>query len=82
MGESREARRFHSFGVASYKLIATGHADRTPDKPFLNAISMSDGSDAWSHDLPADAVKGGTAIDSDGRLFVTLENGQLLCFGP
>ena len=80
--EDKQDRRFTSFVVSSDKLIATGHADRTPDKPFLNAISMSDGSDAWSHDLPADAVKGGTAIDSDGRLFVTLENGQLLCFGP
>ena len=31
-------------------------------------------------DLPADAVKGGTAIDKDGNIFVTLENGQLMCF--
>ena len=31
---------------------------------------------------PADAVKGGTAIDHRGRIFVSLENGKLLCFSP
>jgi outer membrane protein assembly factor BamB len=80
--EDKQDRRFTSFVVSPDKLLATGHADRTPDKPFLVAINMTDGADAWSHNLPADAVKGGTAINADGRIFVTLENGQLLCFGP
>ena len=27
-------------------------------------------------------VKGGLAMDHKGRIYVTLENGQLLCYGP
>lgn len=80
--EDKQDRRFTSFVVSKDRLLATGHADRTPDRPFLNAINMADGTDVWAHELPADAVKGGTAIDSEGRIFVALENGQLLCFGP
>jgi hypothetical protein len=73
-------RRFTGFIVAQNQLIATGHADKTPDKPFLVAINIADGKDLWQLDLPANAVKGGTAVDADGRVFVTLENGQLMCF--
>ncbi len=43
---------------------------------------MKDGSDVWLQPLPAEAVKGGTTIDSLGRIFVALENGSLLCFVP
>lgn len=28
----------------------------------------------------SDVVKGGTAVDAAGRIFVSLENGQLMCF--
>jgi hypothetical protein len=75
-------RRFTSFVVSSDILLATGHADKTPDQHFLVAINVKDGTDIWSRRLPADAVKGGTAIDASGRIFVTLENGQLCCFIP
>lgn len=73
-------RRFTSFVVNNDRLLATGHVDKSPDKPFLVAINIADGSDLWQKELPADAVKGGTAVDSAGRIFVTLENGQLMCF--
>ena len=73
-------RRFTSFVVTKDQLLATGHAEETPDKPFLVAISIADGNDLWKKDLPTDAVKGGTAVDAAGRIFVTLENGQLMCF--
>jgi outer membrane protein assembly factor BamB len=36
--------------------------------------------DLWQHDLSTDAVKGGTAMDAAGRIYVALENGELLCF--
>ncbi len=77
-----ENRRFTSFVVTKDHLLAAGHADKTPDKPFLVAINIADGTDLWRKDLPADAVKGGTAVDAEGRVFVTLENGQLMCFTP
>ncbi len=78
--EDKRDRRFTSFVASSEFLLATGHPDKTPDQPFLSAIKVTDGTDAWSHALPADAVKGGTAVDADGRVFVALENGQLWCF--
>jgi outer membrane protein assembly factor BamB len=73
-------RRFTSFVVTKDRLLATGHADQTPEKPFLVAINIADGTDLWTKELPADAVKGGTAVDAAGRVFVSLENGQLMCF--
>ena len=75
-----ENRRFTSFIVTKDRLLATGHAETTPDKPFLVAINIADGKDLWKENLPADCVKGGTAVDASGRIFVTLENGQLMCF--
>ena len=73
-------RRFTSFVVTKNQLLATGHAEKSPDSPFLVAINVADGTDLWRKDLPADAVKGGAAVDAAGRVFVTLENGQLMCF--
>ena len=78
--EDKHDRRFTSFIVSPELLLATGHPDKKPNSAFLAAIRIKDGTDAWRHALPADAVKGGTAIGADGRLFVALENGQLWCF--
>jgi hypothetical protein len=41
---------------------------------------VKDGSDLWVEKLPATAVKGGVAVDAEGKILVSLENGQLLCF--
>lgn len=76
------ARRFTSFIVSTDRLLATGHAERTPDEPFLAAVNIDDGSDAWIEEIPAEAVKGGTAIDRRGRIYVSLQDGRLLCFAP
>ena len=73
-------RRFTSFVVAGDQLLAAGHEDQSPDKPFLASINIADGTDRWLHNLPADVVKAGTAVDSTGRIFITLENGELMCF--
>jgi len=78
----KQNRRFTSFIVGSKRIITTGHADKTPNKRFLTAINMADGADVWTQSLPADAVKGGAAIDGSGRVYVALEDGQLLCFDP
>ncbi len=68
--------------ISAGTLLATGHADNAPDEFFLATINVEDGADGWRQELPADAVKGGTAIDRDGRIYVALENGQLWCFAP
>jgi outer membrane protein assembly factor BamB len=75
-------RRFTSFVVTDDIVLGTGHPDASPEESFLTAIRIEDGTDIWTQKLPANAVKGGTAVDSDGRIFVSLENGQLLCFEP
>lgn len=73
-------RRFTSFVVSGDHLLATGHPDEKPDEAFLVATNIFDGSDLWKEKLPAVAVKGGTAVDSEGRIFVVLESGEMLCF--
>jgi outer membrane protein assembly factor BamB len=80
--QDKTNRRFTSFVVSDNRLLATGHPDEKPDQSFLVAINVKDGTDAWMQAIPADAVKGGTAIDHSGRIYVSLENGKLLCFEP
>jgi outer membrane protein assembly factor BamB len=75
-------RRFTSFVVTDSTLLATGHPDGDESDSFLVSIDTRDGKDNWIEKLPSIAVKGGTAIDHQGRIFVSLENGQLLCFAP
>jgi len=45
------------------------------------AMNLADGAALWSQRLPASPVPWGLAVDRDGRTVVTLENGQVLCFG-
>jgi len=75
-------RRFTSFIISPTQLLTAGHPDTNPDKAFLAAVNIKDGSDAWLRELPAQSVKGGTAIDHERKIYVALENGQLLCFAP
>ncbi len=75
-------RRFTSFVIADDTLLATCHPEGNEQAAILVAMNISDGQDRWSHQLPSLAVKGGTSIDHQGQIFVTLENGQLLCFVP
>ena len=73
-------RRFTSFVVSGDELLATFHPDDKPKQPQLVRLDVRTGADREVHALPADAVKGGTAIDATGHVFVALENGELLCF--
>ena len=74
-------RRFNGFAVSQDRLIAAGHVDSQTNEAFLAAIMIKEGTDQWLKRLPANAVKGGVAVDHHGRVYVSLENGQLLCFG-
>jgi outer membrane protein assembly factor BamB len=78
--EDKADRRFNSFIVSDKGLLATGHPDQKPEESFLAAINTEDGSDLWIEKLPAPAVKGGSAIDAAGRIFVVLENGEMICY--
>ena len=45
----------------------------------LVAIQIEDGKTIWRQELPAPVVKGGIAVDSQARIVVALENGQVVC---
>lgn len=75
-------RRFTSFVVSTDTLLAAGHPDSDHDDAFLASIDIASGQDKWKRQLPSLAVKGGTALDADGRIYVTVETGELLCFSP
>jgi outer membrane protein assembly factor BamB len=75
-------RKFTSFIIGPTSLLAAGN-DRTKDavEHFIAAVNLTDGSDLWHEKLPAAVVKSGTAIDHAGRVFVTLDDGQVICLG-
>ena len=78
-------QRFNSIVLAGDVVLAAGQAgDLTGDpegrRPFLAAFNLKDGSRIWSEELPAPAVKGGTAVDHRGRIVAALQNGDVLCF--
>ena len=79
--QEKQGRRFASFVVSDELLLTTGDVGGEEEKkPFLAAIRVKDGVVAWSESLPAQPIKGGMSIDHKGRIFVTLENGQALCY--
>jgi outer membrane protein assembly factor BamB len=81
--EDRTDRRFTSFIVSGSgdRLLAAGHLDEKPEEAFLALVNGNDGTDLWIEKLTSVVVKGGLAIDSEGRIFAVLENGELRCYG-
>jgi outer membrane protein assembly factor BamB len=74
-------RRFNSFIVGPQALLAAGHTgDDAGGSSFLAAVQLDTGADIWLEKMPGPVVKGGTAIDHQGRIFVSLENGKVLAF--
>lgn len=80
--QDKQKRRFTGFVVSEQQLLATGHNAANPQDTFLSAINIADGANAWTQKLPALPVKGGAAIDQDGLIYVSLEDGRLMCFAP
>ncbi len=80
--QDKQNRRFTGFVITDKSLLTTGHPDEQPERPFLAAVNVNDGSDVWKVNLPAIAVKGGLAVDSQGRIYAALENGKLVCYRP
>ena len=75
-------RRFTSFIVGPSSLLAAGDdGTKSPVEHFVAAVNLADGSDLWYEKLPAPAVKGGTAVDHAGRMFVALDDGRVICLG-
>ncbi len=49
---------------------------------FVGAINLDDGEFLWGQALPFSPVPWGLAVDSEGRVVVTLKDGQVMCYGP
>ena len=45
------------------------------------ALNLKDGTVLWTHPLPSSPIPWGLAVNRDGRVVVTLEDGRVLCFG-
>ncbi len=80
--QTDQPQLYNAFVVTPNILLAGGPASLDGEHPQLSAISLKDGTILWQQELPALPVKAGIALDSQGHIVVTLENGQLLCFGP
>ncbi len=80
--QTDQPRLFTAFVVTPDVLLAGGPADGDGQRGVMAAISLPDGATLWKQELPALPVKAGIALDSQHRIVVTLENGQLLCFQP
>jgi hypothetical protein len=78
--QDQNQRRFTSFIVSGDQLLSTGHPDEKTDEAFMALTNVKDGKDVWLMKLPALPVKGGSAIDHLGNIYLTLENGELLCY--
>jgi len=65
-------------GVA---FAVAGNAVLVAENQQIVALNLADGRVLWSQPLPGEPVTWGIAVDRDGRVIVTLEDGQVLCFG-
>ncbi|MCA9215896.1 MAG: PQQ-binding-like beta-propeller repeat protein, partial [Planctomycetales bacterium] len=80
--QDQKKRRITGYAISNDRLLLGCHPDGVPENAYLVLLNMDDGSEIWHHDLPSLPVKGGIALDHAGRIFVSLENGQLCCFDP
>jgi outer membrane protein assembly factor BamB len=72
--------RYKGFVMTDDVLLAAGvRGTGFNETSSLAAIRIKDGTSLWRKELPAPVVKAGVAIDSEGRIIATLENGQIVC---
>jgi outer membrane protein assembly factor BamB len=76
----KQSRRFASFIVGKKHVLAAGDVGNENKIPFLASINLDTGQNNWVQRLPAQPIKGGTAIDSQGRIFVSLVDGTVICY--
>ncbi|NQT02925.1 MAG: hypothetical protein HQ580_12935, partial [Planctomycetes bacterium] len=65
----------------SVALAVCSNAVVVAKKSEIVALNLKDGSVLWSENISSSPVNWGLAVDRDGRVIVTLEDGQVLCFG-
>lgn len=65
----------------SRAIAVCGNAVVVAKDSEIIALSLEDGKVLWQKPLPSPPVQWGIAVDSGGRIIVTLEDGRVLCFG-
>jgi outer membrane protein assembly factor BamB len=71
---ARDCKDSVAFAVCRNAVLIAGKSE-------IVALNLKDGTRLWSETLPASPVPWGLAVDRNGRAVVTLEDGQILCFG-
>ena len=78
----KRGSRFNGFIVSPDVLVGAGHdGSDAANNSFLVAAKIDDGQRIWHQPLPGPVVKAGTAANAEGQIIVSLETGQILCFG-
>jgi len=65
----------------SIAVAVTKNAVVIADASQVAALELRSGKQLWSQTLPSAPVPWGMAVDSTGRVFLTLLDGQVLCIG-
>ena len=82
--ESDALRSVDALAVTPGAILATGQlASGSADKPgsyALVALSAKDGKPLWTQTLQIAPSSWGLAVDREGRMLVTLQDGRLVCF--
>lgn len=84
-----ERRRRESLWIANderYNSIVTARstilvAGKRAERAFLAAVELESGERRWEVGLSSAAVRGGTAVDRDGRVIASLQAGRVVCYG-
>jgi len=71
----------YTVAVAKNAVVMTGRARGQTGPCFVAASSKSDGKVVWKIELPAEPALGGLAIDRDGKVLVSLQDGSIVCVG-
>jgi len=67
--------------TGSVAIAVCNNAVVVAEKSEIVALNLEDGKILWSQPLSSAPVPWGLAVDRDGRVIVSLEDGQILCFG-
>jgi outer membrane protein assembly factor BamB len=62
-------------------VIISTNFTRDRQRNYIEAIDISNGNRLWSEPLLSAPLPWGLIVDRDGRIIVTLEDGQIMCFG-
>ena len=61
-------------------IFSASHSKERPLN-FVRALDINTGKRLWSQELISPPLLWGLIVDRDGRIIVTLEDGQIMCFG-